>query len=81
MSDLAPMREQVYRDPRPAEHFDRFHERARTRDPDWAYEFTRLLTSLYAYTFLRARSISPEKVPGAARSSWRRTTSRSWTTS
>ena len=28
------MREQVYTDPRPKEHFDRFHERARTREPD-----------------------------------------------
>ena len=64
MSDLASMREQVYADPRPAEHFDRFHLRARTREPDWAYELTRLLTSLYAYTLLRARSISSEKVPG-----------------
>ena len=27
--DLVPMREQVYRDPRPKEHFDRFHERVR----------------------------------------------------
>jgi 1-acyl-sn-glycerol-3-phosphate acyltransferase len=64
MSDLAPMREQVYTDPRPKEHFDRFHERARTREPDWAYELTRLLTSLYAYTLLRVRSISSEQVPG-----------------
>ena len=38
MSELAPMREQVYTDPRPKEYFDRFHERARTREPDWAYE-------------------------------------------
>jgi 1-acyl-sn-glycerol-3-phosphate acyltransferase len=65
MSDLAPMREQVYADPRPKEHFDRFHERSRTREPDWTYELTRVLTSLYAYTLLRARAISPEKVPGA----------------
>jgi 1-acyl-sn-glycerol-3-phosphate acyltransferase len=65
MSDLAPMREQVYADPRPKEHFDRFHERSRTREPDWAYELTRILTSLYAYTFLRARAISSEKVPGS----------------
>jgi 1-acyl-sn-glycerol-3-phosphate acyltransferase len=64
MSELASMREQVYNDPRPKEYFDRFHERARTREPDWAYEFTRVLTSLYAYTFLRARAISVEKVPG-----------------
>ncbi len=65
MTDLAPMREQVYADPRPKEYFDRFHERARTREPDWAYEATRLLTSLYAYTFFRARPISTEKVPGS----------------
>jgi 1-acyl-sn-glycerol-3-phosphate acyltransferase len=65
MSDLAPMREQVYTDPRPKEHFDRFHERARTREPDWAYELVRLLTSLYGYTLLRARAISVENVPGS----------------
>src|SRR3979411_3406733 len=65
MSDLAPMREQVYTDTRPKEHFDRFHERSRTREPDWAYELTRILTSLYAYTFLRARAITTENVPGS----------------
>jgi len=59
------MREQIYADPRPKEHFDRFHERARTREPDWAYELTRLLTSIYAYTFFRTRSISSGKVPGS----------------
>jgi 1-acyl-sn-glycerol-3-phosphate acyltransferase len=61
--DLAPIREQVYKDPRPKEHFDAFHERARTRDPDWAYDATRVLTSLYAWTFFRARGIGAEKVP------------------
>src|ERR1700730_15806584 len=65
MSELAPMREQVYSDPRPKEHFDRFHARARTREPDWVYELVRIITSLYSYTFLRARSISSEKVPGS----------------
>src|ERR1700730_773972 len=64
MSELAPMREQIYSDPRPKEYFDRFHDRARTREPDWAYELTRFLTSLYAYTLLRTRAISTEKVPG-----------------
>jgi 1-acyl-sn-glycerol-3-phosphate acyltransferase len=64
MSELSQMREQVYTDPRPKEYFDRFHERARTREPDWAYDLTRLLTSLYAYTFFRARAISTENVPG-----------------
>ena len=65
MSDLAPMREQVYTDPRPKEYFDKFHERARTREPNWVYDLVRLLTSLYAYTLLRARAIAVENVPGA----------------
>jgi 1-acyl-sn-glycerol-3-phosphate acyltransferase len=64
MSDLAPMREQVYTDPRPKEYFDRFHARARTREPDWVYEAVKALTSMYAQTFLRARAISTENVPG-----------------
>lgn len=64
MSDLASMRAQVYSDPRPKEYFDRFHQRSRTREPDWAYELTRLITSVYAYLLLRARSISCENVPG-----------------
>ncbi len=64
MSELAPMREQVYSDTRPKAYFDRFHERARTREPDWAYELVRILTSLYSYTFLRARAITVENVPG-----------------
>jgi 1-acyl-sn-glycerol-3-phosphate acyltransferase len=64
MSELASMREQVYTDPRPKEHFDRFHERARTREPDSAYELVRVITSLYAYAFLRARAIAVENVPG-----------------
>src|ERR1700676_3267569 len=65
MSDLAPMREQVYSDPRPAEYFDRFHARGRSREPDWVYELVRVITSLYAYPFLGGRSISTEKVPGS----------------
>jgi len=65
MSELAPMREQVYTDPRPKEHFDRFHQRARTREPNWVYELVRIITSLYAWTFLRARPIGAENVPGS----------------
>jgi 1-acyl-sn-glycerol-3-phosphate acyltransferase len=64
MSELASMREQVYSDPRPKEYFDRFHERARTRQPDWVYELVRVITSIYAYTFLRARAIGTDNVPG-----------------
>ncbi|HWX73663.1 MAG TPA: lysophospholipid acyltransferase family protein [Solirubrobacteraceae bacterium] len=64
MSELASMREQVYSDPRPKEYFDRFHARARGRAPDPVYELVRILTSLYAYTLLRARPISPDNLPG-----------------
>jgi len=64
MSDLAPMREQVYADPRPKQYFDRFHARSREREPDWVYELVRVITSLYAYTLLRARPISTDNVPG-----------------
>ncbi|MGN6371870.1 MAG: lysophospholipid acyltransferase family protein [Solirubrobacteraceae bacterium] len=62
---LASMREQVYADPRPKEYFDRFHERARTREPDWVYELVRVITSLYCLLFLRVRSIASENVPGS----------------
>jgi 1-acyl-sn-glycerol-3-phosphate acyltransferase len=65
MSELSQLKEQVYKDPRPAEYFTRFHERARTRDPDWVYELTRILMSLYAWTFFRTRGIDPEKVPAS----------------
>lgn len=58
------MREQVYSDPRPKQYFDRFHARSRERRPDWIYELVRVLTSLYAYTLLRARPISTDNVPG-----------------
>ena len=61
--ELASMKEQVYKDPRPKEYFDRFHERSRTREPDWVYEVVRIVTSLYAWTFFRARGIAAENVP------------------
>ena len=41
--DLTPIKAQVYKDPRPKEYFDRFHERTRTRDPDWVYEVVRMV--------------------------------------
>jgi len=61
--DLTPIRAQVYRDPRPAEVFDRFHERARTREPDPMYEVVRVVTSLYSWIAFRVRGIAPELVP------------------
>jgi 1-acyl-sn-glycerol-3-phosphate acyltransferase len=63
--DLTPIKAQVYKDPRPKEFFDRFHERTRSRPPDWVYEVVRIVTSLYAWTFFRARGIDAQKVPSS----------------
>jgi 1-acyl-sn-glycerol-3-phosphate acyltransferase len=63
MADLSKLKEQVYKDPRPKEHFDRFHERARTREPDAVYEGVRIATTLLGLTAFRARSIASDNVP------------------
>ena len=67
--DLKP---QVYKDPRPAEYFDRFHERSRTHEPDWVYDLARIILTLPAArlsapgdrsrerSHLRARDPRPE---------------------
>ena len=60
---LSRLREQIYSDPRPKEYFDRFHERARRRGPSFVYEIVRVVSSLYAYTMLRARASGAERVP------------------
>src|SRR5436305_12297658 len=63
--DLVPMKPQVYKDPRPKTYFDRFHERARTREPDAVYEVVRLLTSIYSWLFFRLRCIGSDNVPAS----------------
>ena len=57
------MKEHVYNDPRPAEHFTRFHDRVRRGRPDWAYEFVRIVLTPYLLFFYRARCIDSDKVP------------------
>jgi 1-acyl-sn-glycerol-3-phosphate acyltransferase len=57
------VKEQVYKDPRPAEHFDRFHARTRGGRPDWVYELVRFVLTPYLLVFFRARSIDTDKVP------------------
>jgi 1-acyl-sn-glycerol-3-phosphate acyltransferase len=64
---LATMKPQVYKDDRPADYFDRFHARTRTREPDWVYEAVRVSTSLYSWLFFRLRALSTEKVPPTGR--------------
>jgi len=59
------MKAQVYKDPRPKEYFDRFHERARKRDPDPMYEIVRSVVTAIAYLFFRMRPIAAELVPAS----------------
>jgi 1-acyl-sn-glycerol-3-phosphate acyltransferase len=54
---------QVYKDPRPAEYFTRFHERARRRRPDWVYEAVRVVLTPYVALLFRARCIDSDNVP------------------
>jgi 1-acyl-sn-glycerol-3-phosphate acyltransferase len=57
------VKEQVYKDPRPVEYFTRFHDRARSRRPDWVYELVRLLLVPYVALIYRGRCIDSDKVP------------------
>jgi 1-acyl-sn-glycerol-3-phosphate acyltransferase len=61
--DLAPMRPQVYVDPRPAGHFDRFHQYARTHEPDWVYTFVRLVSYPYCRLVYRLHVEAVDNVP------------------
>ena len=63
MPELVPMKAQVYKDPRPAEYFQPFHLRARTREPDATYTVVRILASTVCLTLFRARSIDRDNVP------------------
>jgi len=54
---------QVYKDPRPAEHFTRFHERVRSGKPDFMYELVKLLLTPILLLFYRTRCIDSDKVP------------------
>ena len=52
MADLKP---QVYKDPRPAEYFTPFHERARSARPDWVYKAVRIILTPFTLLFYRTR--------------------------
>jgi 1-acyl-sn-glycerol-3-phosphate acyltransferase len=59
------MKEQVYLDPRPAEYFDRFHEHARTHEPDWFYTFARIVSYPYCKLAFRLHTQHRERVPAS----------------
>jgi 1-acyl-sn-glycerol-3-phosphate acyltransferase len=60
---LAPMKAQVYADPRPAAYFDRFHEHARHHEPDWFYTFVRIVSYPYCRLLFRLHARWIERVP------------------
>jgi 1-acyl-sn-glycerol-3-phosphate acyltransferase len=57
------LKPQVYKDPRPKEYFDRFHERVRSHEPEPVYEVVRVVTVLHALISFRARGLDTENVP------------------
>ncbi|MEA2495879.1 MAG: 1-acyl-sn-glycerol-3-phosphate acyltransferase [Thermoleophilaceae bacterium] len=59
------MKAQVYKDPRPAEHFTRFHERVRNGRPDWVYTLVRMVLTPYLLIIHRARALETKHVPEA----------------
>jgi 1-acyl-sn-glycerol-3-phosphate acyltransferase len=54
---------QVYKDPRPKEYFDPFHERVRDHEPEPVYEVVRVVTQLTALVLFRGRGFGSENVP------------------
>lgn len=52
-------------DPRPAEHFSRYHERVRTRDPDAVYSIVRMMITGPLLGAFRIRSLGVENVPSS----------------
>jgi 1-acyl-sn-glycerol-3-phosphate acyltransferase len=62
MADIKP---QVYKDPRPAEHFARFHEWTRTHRPGWTYELVRMILTPIALLLYRERAIDTDNVPAS----------------
>lgn len=61
--DLAPLKPQIYTDPRPAEYFERFHAWARSHEPDWVYTFVRVVSYPYCRLVFRLRAQGIENVP------------------
>jgi 1-acyl-sn-glycerol-3-phosphate acyltransferase len=60
MADIKP---QVYRDPRPAEYFDRFHDWTRTHKVGWTYDLARVVVTPVAMLLYRAWAIGVENLP------------------
>lgn len=59
---MSEMKPQVYKDPRPAEYFQQFHEAAR-RGVGWTYALGRIVITLPTLLLYRVRKIGLENVP------------------
>lgn len=59
---MSEMKPQVYKDPRPAEYFEQFHEAAR-KGVGWTYTLGRIVLTLPTLLFYRVRKIGLENVP------------------
>ena len=63
--DVAPLKAQKYKDPRPAELFDPVHQRIRAKEANWMYELVRMVLTPICLIFFRGRCISSDKVPSS----------------
>jgi len=59
----AELKPQVYKDPRPPEYFNEFHERVRDHPPEWVYEAVRVAMMLHSLITFRARCFDSDNVP------------------
>jgi len=59
---MPEMKPQVYKDPRPAEYFNQFHEAAR-KGVGWTYTLARIVLTLPTLLIWRVRAIGVENVP------------------
>jgi 1-acyl-sn-glycerol-3-phosphate acyltransferase len=59
---MGEMKPQVYKDPRPAEYFQQFHESAR-KGVGWTYTLARIVLTLPTILLWRVRAIGLENVP------------------
>jgi 1-acyl-sn-glycerol-3-phosphate acyltransferase len=59
---MGEMKPQVYKDPRPAEYFQQFHESAR-KGVGWTYTFARIVLTLPTILLWRVRAVGLENVP------------------
>lgn len=61
----AQLKPQIYKDERPKEYFDQYHEWTRTHKPDWVYPVVRMIATVYCGIAFRARCIAANNVPAS----------------